>query len=49
MPPDEEGLTASGAGRLRARLGGFLLLALAVQVVILAGQEKTFFGQLLDL
>ncbi len=48
MPPDEEGLTASGAGRLRARLRGFLLLALAAQVVILAAQERTFFGQLFD-
>ncbi len=46
MPSDEEGLKTSGAGRLRARLRGFLLFALAVQVVILAAQEKAFFEQL---
>lgn len=46
MPSDEESLKTSGAGRLRARLGGFLLFALGVQVVILAAQEKAFFEQL---
>ncbi len=47
MPPDEEGLTASGAGRVRARLRVFLFAALAAQAVILVLQEMSFFGQLL--
>jgi hypothetical protein len=46
VPPDEDGLTASGAGRVRARLRGFLLVAVAVQAAILVFQEKTFFIQL---
>ncbi len=46
MPSDEEGLTRTGAGRLRRRLRGFLLFALGVQVVILVAQEKVFFEQL---
>ncbi len=47
MPPAEEGLSDPRPGRLRARLQGFLLVALAAQVAILAAQETGFFSQLL--
>jgi hypothetical protein len=46
VPPDEEGLTASGAGRVRARLRVFLWVALAAQGVILVLQETSFLRQL---
>ena len=47
MPPPEEGLTGTRAGRIRARLRGFLLVALAAQIAILVAQEAGFFRQLL--
>ncbi|MGE5345937.1 MAG: hypothetical protein ACM3JH_08285 [Acidithiobacillales bacterium] len=46
MPPDEEGLTTSGAGRARAVLRAFLLVALVAQAAILVLQERIFFIQL---
>jgi hypothetical protein len=47
VPPDEEGLTVSGAGRVRARLRVFLFAALVVQAVILVLEEISFFEELL--
>jgi len=46
VPPPEEGLTGPRPERGRARLRGFLLVALAAQLAILAAQEAGFFRQL---
>jgi len=46
VPPAEEGLSDPRPGRIRARLRGFLLVALAAQVAILAAQQAGFLRHL---
>jgi len=47
VPPAEESLSDPRPGRIRARLRGFLLVALAAQVTILGAQQSGFFRHLL--